>query len=243
MIWKCLNSCESRSRLWLQWGCSWTTWTDDTWMCSDWGMSSWTARGLSLNSLWFHSVTSKATTASSSSTLSQIPHPSLSFGVYYLFSSSLISHTSITCLMTLKSSLLGYLMLAVTINKTWNLSGWTSRQRSRGSAEASFHRVTQGSRLRPSCGASTSAHICWETILPWFIGFLYSLGLSRKGHWRVLFRDDWTAYWREQTSLSLETLQDDKVPSLPAGGLFIFEGSTPRDAFPHVPEPFTYCLG
>lgn len=42
-IWKHLNWCERRSRLWLQRGCSWMRWADDIWTCRGWGTRSWTA--------------------------------------------------------------------------------------------------------------------------------------------------------------------------------------------------------
>ena len=144
------------------------------------------------------------------------------WSLLYILYLSYFSYKFVQCM--LKSSLIGLLMLAVRTGKTWNLSDQISRRfvfcshkASGGLAKAVLHLVIQGSRFLPSCGIITSVPVCWETVLPGFLGFLYGLDLPKGRVLTGFVQGCWISNWRYRTFLFLETFQEKKVPFFPGG--------------------------
>ena len=128
----------------------------------------------------------------------------------------------------LKSFLIGMLMLAVRIGKTWNLSDqisqrfvFRSHKASGGLAKAVFHLIwnswfTDPVSFHPMASSPLYVSVGRQFSLD-FLGSYMVWTFPRKGCWWVSFKADWIANWRYRTFLFLETFQEEKVPFFPGG--------------------------
>lgn len=141
----------------------------------------------------------------------------------------------------LKSSLIGLLMLAVRTGKTWNLSDqisqvcFCSHKASGGLAKLSSTSVIRD-QVPSILLASSPVPVCWETVLPGFLGFLIWSGPSQgRNCWQVCSR--LLNIKLKIQNLSLPgTFKKKKVPFFPGGQVVRFCASHCRG---HGSNPWT----